>query len=229
MIIMRVLLVEDEPKMSRLLERGLTERGDVVEAVATGEEAIALAEVDEFDVILLDVTLPGMDGFATCRHLRDRAIWTPVLMVTARGAVADRVHGLDGGADDYLVKPFSFAEMLARIRALVRRGPVPRPAVLTVDDLRLDPAGRRVWRGSTEIQLSARELALLETFMLRPGQVLSRGQLLEHAWDIGYDGSSNVADVYVRYLREKVDRPFGRHSIQTVRGIGYRLATVDDA
>ncbi len=225
---MRVLLVEDEPKMSRLLERGLTERGDVVAAVGSGEEAIDAAVAEDFDVILLDVMLPGIDGFATCRRLRDQAIWTPVLMVTARGAVADRVHGLDGGADDYLVKPFSFAELLARIRALARRGPVPRPATLTVGDLRLDPAARRVWRGSTEIELSARELALLETFMRRPDQVLSRSQLLEHAWDIDYSGSSNVADVYVRYLREKVDRPFGRTSIQTVRGIGYRLGTCDD-
>jgi two-component system OmpR family response regulator len=226
---MRVLLVEDEPKMARLLERGLTERGDAVTAVVTGEDAVALARLEDFDVMLLDVMLPGIDGFATCRRLRELGVWTPVLMLTARAAVADRIHGLDGGADDYLTKPFSFQELLARIRALVRRGPVVRPAVLTVGDLRLDPAARRVWRGDHEIHLSARELALLETFMRRPDQVLTRGQLLEHAWDVAYDGGSNVVDVYVRYLREKIDRPFGRRTLATVRGVGYRLeAPADD-
>lgn len=221
-------MVEDEPKMAGLLRRGLTERGDVVEVVGTGEEAVAAAELGEYDVVLLDVMLPGMDGFATCRQLRQRQVWTPVLMLTARGAVGDRIAGLDGGADDYLTKPFALEELLARMRALVRRGPVVRPAVLTVGDLRLDPAARRVWRGEDEVTLSARELALLEVFMRRPDQVLSRGQLLDHAWDVAYDGGSNVVDVYVRYLREKIDRPFGRHSLETVRGLGYRLTGASD-
>ena len=219
----RVLLVEDEPKLARLLQRALAERGQIVEAVDTGEAALAAVRIEEFDVVVLDVMLPGIDGFATCRRMREERVWTPVLMLTARGAVRDRIEGLDGGADDYLTKPFALEELLARIRALSRRGPVPRPAVLSVGDLRLDPATRRVWRGDTEVALSARELALLEVFLRRPDQVLTRDQLLAHAWDVAYEGGSNVVDVYVRYLREKIDRPFGRTSLETVRGIGYRL------
>jgi two-component system OmpR family response regulator len=167
--------------------------------------------------------LPGIDGFETCRRLRDEDVWSPVLMLTARDAVEDRVEGLDGGADDYLVKPFSFAELFARLRALSRRGPVERPVVLEVGELRLDPATRQAWRGEHEISLSTKEFALLEAFMRRPGQVLSRYQLLEHAWDYEYENRSNVVDVYVRYLRRKIDRPFGADSIETVRGAGYRL------
>jgi two-component system, OmpR family, response regulator len=219
----RVLLVEDEPKLAGLLERGLRENGDVVEVAGTGEAALDAAGCADFDVVLLDVMLPGIDGFETCRRLRADGVRTPVLMLTARGTVEDRIAGLDGGADDYLVKPFSYDELLARMRALARRGPVERATTLEVGDLRLDPASHRVWRGDVEVQLSSRELALLETFMRRPDQVLSRGQLLEHAWDLAYDGDSNVVDVYVRYLREKVDRPFGRASLETVRGAGYRL------
>lgn len=221
-------MIEDEAKLARLLERGLTERGDVVEVVGTGEDGVLAATLGEYDVVLLDVMLPGIDGFETCRRLRREQVWTPVLMLTARAAVRDRIAGLDGGADDYLTKPFSFEELLARMRALVRRGPSARPAVLSVGDLRLDPASQRVWRGDDEVVLSARELALLETFMRRPGQVLSRGQLLEHAWDVAYEGGSNVVDVYVRYLREKIDRPFGRSSLETVRGLGYRLTGPSD-
>jgi len=167
--------------------------------------------------------LPGIDGFETCRRLRADGVWAPVLMLTARDGVEDRVAGLDGGADDYLTKPFSFAELLARLRALARRGSLQRPSVLTVGELRLDPATRQAWRGDSEIALSTKEFAILETFMRRPGEVLSRLQLLEHAWDYEYENRSNVVDVYVRYLREKVDRPFGRQSIETVRGAGYRL------
>jgi two-component system OmpR family response regulator len=173
--------------------------------------------------VILDVMLPGIDGFETCRRLRDDGVWSPVLLLTARDAMEDRVAGLDGGADDYLVKPFSFAELSARLRALVRRGRPERPAVLEAGSLRLDPASRRAWRGAAEIELSAKEYGLLEAFMRRPGQVLSRLDLLEHAWDFGYENRSNVIDVYVRYLREKVDRPFGVESIETVRGAGYRL------
>jgi two-component system, OmpR family, response regulator len=167
--------------------------------------------------------LPGLNGFETCRRLRQKGVWAPVLMLTARDAVDDRVAGLDAGADDYLTKPFSFAELLARLRALVRRGGVERQTVVVVADLRLDPASRKVWRGEQEVHLSPKEFALLEAFMRRPGQALSRLQLLEHAWDFAYENRSNVIDVYVRYLREKIDRPFGVRSLETVRGVGYRL------
>ena len=218
-----ILVVEDEPKMARLLHRGLTERGDIVEVAPTGEAAVAIARAGEFDVVLLDVTLPGMDGFEVCRRLRAAKVWAPVLMLTARSAVEDRIRGLDAGADDYLPKPFALAELLARIRALARRGPVVRPTLITIGDLTLDPATRRVWRGEREIALSSKEFALLETFMRRPDQVLTRDQLLEHAWDIAYESRSNVVDVYVRYLREKIDRPFSRRTLETVRGVGYRL------
>jgi two-component system OmpR family response regulator len=220
---MRILVVEDERKMAALIRRGLREEGFAVDVTDRGEDALWMAAATEYDGIVLDVMLPGIDGFETCSRLRDDGVWAPVLMLTARDAVEDRVAGLDGGADDYLVKPFSFAELLARLRALARRGPVDRPAVLDVGDLRLDPATRQVWRGDSEISLSAKEFALLEVFMRRPGEVLSRYQLLEHAWDYAYENRSNVIDVYVRYLREKVDRPFGVRSIETVRGAGYRL------
>jgi two-component system OmpR family response regulator len=220
----RVLLVEDEAKLARLVARGLTERGDQVTIAGTGGEALAAASEEEgYDVILLDVRLPDMEGYEVCRRLRRSRVWTPVLMLTARNAVADRIAGLDSGADDYLGKPFAFDELLARMRALARRSPVARPAVLEVGDLRLDPASRRVWRGDVEIELSAREMALLETLMRRPEQVLSRDQLLAHAWGDVHETSSNVVDVYVRYLREKIDRPFGADSVRTVRGLGYRL------
>jgi two-component system OmpR family response regulator len=220
---MRVLVVEDQPKMSRLLRRGLQDDGIAADVTDKGEDALWMAGSTEYDAIVLDVMLPGIDGFETCRRLRSDGVWAPVLMLTARDAVADRVSGLDSGADDYLAKPFSFAELSARLRALIRRGSVARPVVLEVDDLELDPAARTVRRAGTEISLSVKEFALLETFMRRPGEVLSRLQLLEHAWDYEYENRSNVVDVYVRYLREKVDRPFGRETIETVRGAGYRM------
>ena len=220
---MRILVVEDEAKMAALLRRGLTDHGLAADVAGRGEDALWMAAAIEYDAIVLDVMLPGIDGFATCRRLRDAEVWAPVLMLTARDALADRVAGLDGGADDYLVKPFAFDELLARLRALVRRGPAERPAVLTAGDLRLDPAARRVRRGDAEIALSAREFAMLEAFMRRPGRVLSRFQLLEAVWDDDYENRSNVVDVYVRYLRDKVDRPFGVTSIETVRGVGYAL------
>jgi two-component system, OmpR family, response regulator len=220
---MRVLIVEDELKMAGLVRRGLTEEGHAADVATTGDEALWMAEAHPYDAIVLDVMLPGRNGFETCRALRKAGVWAPVLMLTARDAVEDRVSGLDSGADDYLTKPFSFAELLARLRALVRRGGVERPTELAVGDLRLDPASRKVWRGKQEIHLSPKEFALLEAFMRRPGQALSRLQLLEHAWDFAYENRSNVIDVYVRYLREKVDRPFGASSLETVRGVGYRL------
>ena len=220
---MRILVVEDELKMAGLLLRGLQEEGHAVDLARTGDDALWMARATEYDAVVLDLMLPGIDGIEVCRRLRDGGVWSPVLMLTARDGVEDRVAGLDAGADDYLPKPFSFAELLARLRALVRRGANERPAVLEVGDLRLDPATRRAWRGDTEVKLSAKEFALLEAFMRRPGDVLSRYQLLEHAWDYGYENRSNVVDVYVRYLREKIDRPFGRTSLETVRGVGYRL------
>jgi len=219
----RVLVVEDDVRMAAAIRRGLRFEGLVVDVAADGEQALRTLAAVGYDAVVLDVMLPGLDGFETCRRLRARGDWLPVLMLTARDAVEDRVRGLDGGADDYLTKPFSLAELTARLRALVRRGPGERPAVLENGDLRLDPATRQVWRGNAEVELSAREFALLETFMRHPGQVFTQPQLLEAAWDLGYEQRSNVVEVYVRYLREKVDRPFGRSSIETVRGAGYRL------
>jgi two-component system OmpR family response regulator len=221
---MRVLLIEDEPKMSRLLRRGLREEGVLADVAGTGENGLWAAHENLYDAVVLDVMLPDIDGFEVCRRLRSGDLWTPVLMLTALGAVNDRVTGLDTGADDYLVKPFAFDELLARLRALVRRGPVVRPAVLTVGDLRLDPAARRVWRGTEEVVLSAQAFTLLHTMAMRPGQVLSREQLLHLAWDLAYEQHSNVVDVCVLGLRDRIDRPFGRHSVQTVRGVGYRLS-----
>ena len=220
---MRVLIVEDHVKMAGLIKRGLRKEGMATDVAANGEDALWRAQATEYDAIILDVMLPGIDGFEVCRRLRDEGVWTPILMLTARDAVRDRVAGLDGGADDYLIKPFSYSELLARLRALVRRGPVERPAELRVGDLRLDPARRQVWRGEAEIQLSPKEFSILETFMRRPGEVLSRFQLLEHAWDYEYENRSNVVDSYIRLLRRKIDRPFGVESIETVRGVGYRL------
>jgi two-component system, OmpR family, response regulator len=220
---MRVLVIEDDVKMAGLIRRGLRADWIAADVAAAGESALWMAGSTEYDAIVLDVMLPDMDGFEVCRRLREDGQWAPVLMLTARDSVEDRVQGLDTGADDYLTKPFSFAELSARLRALVRRGPIERPNVLQVGDLYLDPAARRVWRGDTDIELSPKEFALLETFMRRPGEILERFHLLEHAWDYDYENRSNVVDVYVRYLREKIDRPFGVESILTVRGAGYRL------
>jgi two-component system OmpR family response regulator len=220
---MRVLIVEDEAKMAGLIRRGLEREGMAVDVVGNGEDALWRAEAVDHDAIVLDLMLPGIDGFEVCSRLREAGVWSPILMLTARDAVRDRVAGLDRGADDYLTKPFSYAELLARLRALARRGRPERPTVLRVGDLGLDPATRRAWRGETEIRLSAKEYAVLETFMRRAGEVLSRYQLLEHAWDYEYENRSNVVDSYVRFLREKIDRPFGTDSIETVRGAGYRL------
>ena len=211
-------------KLAELVARGLREEGHAADIATQGTEALMLAEVDLYDVIVLDLMLPGgLDGFEVCRRLRGKGVWSPVLMLTAREAVEDRVTGLDAGADDYLTKPFAFDELLARLRALARRVPRERPAVLEVGDLSLDPASHRAWRDGALLDLSAKEFALLELFMRNPGAVLSREQLLAGAWDMAFERRSNIVDVYIRYLREKVDRPFSRNSIETVRGIGYRL------
>ncbi len=225
----RVLIVEDELRMASLIRRGLVQEGLAADVASTGEDALWMAQSSDYDAIVLDVMLPGINGFETCRRLRERDVWAPVLMLTARDSVEDRVAGLDTGADDYLVKPFAFAELLARLRALVRRGDTQRPSVLEVDDLRLDPASRRVWRGQQEVQLSSKEFAILETFMRRPNEVVSRLYLLEHAWDFAYENRSNIVDVYIRNLRRKIDEPFRRSSIETVRGAGYRLRSSDGA
>jgi two-component system, OmpR family, response regulator len=219
----RVLVVEDEVNLASLIRQGLREEGLLADVAIKGEDALWMGASDAYDVIVLDVMLPGIDGFETCRRLRADRVRTPILMLTARDAVGDRITGLDTGADDYLVKPFDFGELLARLRALVRRGPTERDAVLRVGDLELDPATRTVHRGKTDIPLSVKEFQLLEVFMRHPGEVLSRYRLLEGAWDMGYEHRSNVIDVYVRYLREKVDRPFGLETIETIRGAGYRL------
>jgi two-component system, OmpR family, response regulator len=219
----RVLVVEDEVKLAGLIRRGLREEGVLADVAIKGEDALWMAEATAYDVLVLDLMLPGIDGFETCRRLRGDGVRTPILMLTARDAVEDRIAGLDTGADDYLAKPFDFGELLARLRALARRGPAEHGPLLRVGDLELDPAARRVRRGGTEIPLSTKEFQLLEVFMRHPGEVLSRFQLLEGAWDTEYEHRSNVIDVYVRYLREKVDRPFGVATLETVRGAGYRL------
>ncbi len=220
---MRVLVVEDEVKMAALLRRGLTEEGLTVDVAGDGERAVTLADDSDYDAVVLDVGLPGIDGFETCRRIRRSGVWAPVLMLSARGSLQDRVVGLAGGADDYLVKPFAFAELLARLRALVSRADTDRSSIVEVGELRLDPDTHQVWRGDAEIELSAKEFRLLETFMRHPGYVLSRTQLLEQAWEYDFAGHSNVIEVYIRYLRRKIDVPFDLVSIETVRGAGYRL------
>ncbi|HVA61592.1 MAG TPA: response regulator transcription factor [Mycobacteriales bacterium] len=225
---MRLLAAEDEPRMAGLLRRGLEEEGYSVDVAPTGTDALWLAGEVDYDAVVLDVMLPGMDGFAVCREMRIRERWSPVLMLTARGDVADRVRGLDAGADDYLAKPFSLVELAARLRALVRRGQTVRPTLLEVGTLRLNPATRQTWRGDVQVDLSATEFALLELFMRHPGEVLTRPRILEHVWDFSYDGASNIVDQYVGYLRRKLDRPFGREDLETVRGAGYRLGKPRD-
>jgi two-component system, OmpR family, response regulator len=220
---MRVLVVEDETRMASVIRRSLAKIGLAADVAAHGEDALWMTASVDYDAIVLDVMLPGLSGFETCRRLRERGVWAPVLMLTARDGVRDRVEGLDSGADDYLVKPFALAELHARLRSLTRRGRPERPAILEVGDLRLDPARRAVTRGTVAVELSAKEFAVLETLMRRPGEVLSRLALLEHAWDLAYESRSNIVEVYIRRLRDKLDRPFGRESIETVRGAGYRL------
>ncbi len=224
---MRVLVVEDEPRMATILRRSLEGDGHAVVVAERGDDGLSLALVAEYDAIVLDVMLPGLSGFEVCRRLRAEQCWTPVLLLTARDATTDRVEGLDGGADDYLVKPFALAELHARLRSLARRAPRPRPSTLQAGDLTLDPATRGVQRGPHAITLAPAEFRLLEALIRNCGIALSRGQLLDLAWDSNYNGTSNVVDASMRRLRSKVDEPFGRSTIQTVRGVGYRLC--DDA
>jgi len=220
---MRVLVIEDEVRMARLLKRALEEEGHTVDVAGDGPDGLWMATENTYAAIVLDVMLPGFDGFELCRRMREAGIWVPVLMLTARDEVGDRVRGLDAGADDYLVKPFSLLELAARLRALARRDDRRRPAVLSEGDLQLDPASKRARRAGTELQLSPKEFSLLEFLLRHPGVVLTRSQIIEAVWDFAYDGGSNVVDQYVNYLRRKVDTPFGRHDIETVRGMGYRL------
>jgi two-component system OmpR family response regulator len=219
----RVLVIEDETRMARLLKRALEEEGHAVDLASNGTDGVWLATENPYGAIVLDVMLPDFDGFEACRRLRAKDVCAPVIMLTARDSVGDRVRGLDAGADDYLVKPFSLLELAARLRALARRGDRPRPVLLAAGDLKLDPAAKQAWRAGTELRLSSKEFALLELFLRHPGDVLTRSQIIEAVWDFAYDGGSNVVDQYVTYLRRKVDAPFGRHDIETVRGMGYRL------
>jgi two-component system OmpR family response regulator len=218
-----VLVVEDEPRMAGLLKRALQEEGHAVDVAADGPEGLWLATENTYGAIVLDVMLPGLDGIGVCRRLREAGSWVPVLLLTARDGVGDRVRGLDAGADDYLVKPFSLLELAARLRALARRDDRSRPVILAEGDLRLDPAAKRAWRNGAELQLTPKEFALLELFLRHPGQVLTRSQIIEAVWDFAYDGGSNVVDQYVKYLRNKI----GWQDIETVRGMGYRLRTVE--
>ncbi|MFB4318783.1 response regulator transcription factor [Actinomadura sp. 21ATH] len=220
---MRLLVVEDDPGMAALLVRGLHREGYAVDTAGNGEDALWRVLEYDYDGVVLDAMIPPPDGFEVCRRMREQGRWAPVLMLTARDAVPDRVRGLDVGADDYMTKPFALAELLARLRALTRRDPLERPAVLRTGDLALDPGTRTVRRGDVDIRLSPKEFALLHEFMRRPGEVLTRTHLIDHVWDFAYDGGSNIVDVYIRYLRDRVDRPFGRNTIRTVRGAGYRL------
>lgn len=220
---MRVLVVEDQVRLAGLIRRALRSAGESADVAVKGEDALWMAASTPYDAIVMDMMLPGIDGFETCRRLRDGGVATPILVLTARDALGDRIAGLDGGADDYVAKPFEIDELLARLRALARRGEVRRPPVLEVGDLRMDLGSRRVWRGETEIEVSTKGFAMLEVFLRNPDVVLSRLDLLEGAWDNSYENRSNVISVHIHQLRDKIDRPFGTESIETVRGVGYRL------
>ncbi|WP_395245694.1 response regulator transcription factor [Agromyces sp. MMS24-K17] len=224
---MRVLIVEDEPRLAEGMRRGLEAEGFAVDLAANGVDGLWLAGQQPYAAIVLDLMLPGLSGFTVCRRLRDDGVWTPVLVVTAKDGVLDQVEALETGADDYLTKPYAFAILVARLRALIRRGDTPRPPVLRVGDLSLDPATRRVERGGAEIDLTAREFAVLEFLFRHAGEVVGKRRILDGVWDFGFDGDPNIVEVYIRHLRNKIDRPFGRASIETLRGAGYRLA--DDA
>ncbi len=221
---MRVLVVEDQTKLADAIRRGLVAEGFAVDVAADGEQGLALARSVPYDAIVLDILLPGLNGFEVCRSLRQSKIWTPILMLTAKSAESDEVEALDIGADDFLAKPFSYSVLVARLRALLRRGVRERPSVLLAGDLTLDPAAHLCKRGDRKIDLTPREMAMLDLLMRHAGRVLSKADILDHVWDIDYDGDDNIVEVYIRYLRRKIDLPFDRQSIETVRGAGYRLA-----
>jgi two-component system, OmpR family, response regulator len=220
----RVLVVEDEKRLAAGLRNGLEAEGFAVDVALNGTDGLWLATEEPYDAIVLDIMLPELNGHEICSRLREAGNWTPILMLTARQSQDDEVLALDSGADDYITKPFASAVLVARLRALLRRGARERPAVLEAGDLRLDPAARRVWRGEVEISLTAREMAVLEFLMRRRGEVVSKSEMLAHAWDYDFDGDPNIVEVYIGHLRSKVDRPFGRRAIATLRGAGYRLA-----
>jgi two-component system, OmpR family, response regulator len=219
----RVLLVDDDVRLAAAVGRWLRHEGYAVDAVGDGDAALMRTAVWEYDAVILDVMLPARDGIAVCQALRERGCWAPVLMLTARTQVDDRIRGLDAGADDYLAKPFALAELLARVRALVRRAPAERPARLEVGDLVVDPATHEVARAGAAVALTAREFALLEYLARHPGEVITRARLLDHVWDENYAGSTNIVDVYVGYLRKKLERPFARTLIRSIRGVGFVL------
>ena len=222
---MRVLVVEDEKRLAAGLRTGLEAENFAVDVALDGSDGLWIARENAYDAIVLDIMLPGMNGYRVCSTLREEGVWTPILMLTAKEGEWDEVEALDTGADDYLTKPFSYAILVARLRALIRRGATERPTVLTAGDLRLDPAAKRAWRGDVEIDLTAREFALLEFLLRNQGDVVSKREILNHVWDYDFEGDPNIVEVYIRHLRNKLDRPFDRASIQTMRGVGYRLAT----
>ncbi|MGW5148459.1 response regulator transcription factor [Rhodococcus koreensis] len=222
---MRVLVVDDERRLATGLRRGLEAEGFAVDVAYNGTDGLWMAQENDFDAIVLDVMLPGLNGYRVCAELRTQHIWTPILMLTAKDGEWDEVEGLDTGADDYLTKPFSHAVLVARLRALVRRGAPERPATLSAGDLWLDPAARRVRRGGVDVPLTAREFALLEFLLRRSGEAVTKQQVLAHVWDDNFEGDPNIVEVYVGRLRNKLDRPFGRAAIETVRGFGYRLVS----
>ncbi len=222
---MRVLVVEDEKRLAAGLRKGLAAEGFAVDVALDGTDGLWMAREHPYDAIVLDIMLPGVNGYKVCEALRTDGNWTPILMLTAKDSEWDQVKALDTGADDYLTKPFSFAVLMARLRALIRRGASERPTVLEAGDLRLDPAARRVWRGDVEVELTPREQALLEFLLRHKGDIVSKHDILDHVWDYDFEGDPNIVEVYVRHLRNKLDRPFGREAIETLRGAGYRLAS----
>jgi DNA-binding response OmpR family regulator len=220
---MRVLVVEDEKRLADGLKRGLEREGFAIDVAHNGDDGLWLAKENRYDAVVLDIMLPGRNGYQVCAELREAEIWTPILMLTAKEGDLDHAEALDTGADDFLTKPFSFVVLVAHLRALVRRGGAHRPAVLEVGDLRLDPARHRCWRGDHEIELTPRQFSLLEFLMRRPGEVVSKSEILANVWDDSFDGDLNIVEVYVGYLRKKIDAPFARNSIETIRLVGYRL------
>ena len=221
---MRVLVVEDEKRLAAGLKKGLEAEGFATDVALDGTDGLWMARENPYDAIVLDLMLPGINGYKICATLREEGVWAPILMLTAKDGEFDEAEALDTGADDYVTKPFSYIVLVARLRALIRRGAGERPAVLEAGDLRFDPASRRTWRGETPVELTAREMSLLEFLLSRRGEVVSKTEILEHVWDYDFEGDSNIVEVYIGHLRNKLDRPFERHAVGTVRGAGYRLA-----